>query len=73
MNKCGDCEHARSFPQDISKRICKGAPPQAVVTGQQIQMMWPIVGAADEGCGMFKDKILVDSAGRVTVDNSYGH
>lgn len=66
MSKCIGCIYAVSYPEDISKRVCKGGPPQIVpiqVSASQIQMrnMWPMVNASDDGCGVYKAKIAIDT------------
>lgn len=67
MNKCGECQHSRSIPDNLQQRVCKGAPPQIVPlpTGMgmsiKLQHIWPTVMATDEGCGMFRSKVIVDN------------
>ena len=66
MNKCIACVHAVAYPEDLTKRICRGGPPQIVpiqISPSQIQMrnMWPMVNATDDGCGVFNEKIIVDT------------
>lgn len=61
INSCGTCAHARLFPDDMTKRICRGGPPQLVVMptprGPAIQTMFPVVNATDEYCGSFKSVV----------------
>lgn len=61
MNRCGDCQHARSVPENLTQRICKGAPPQIVIVPAapgrlDIKHMWPTILAGDEGCSLFDSK-----------------
>ncbi len=62
---CNTCEHSRIVKQDITKRICKGMPPQVVPVpthgGIQLQFHWPMVEANDEGCGLHKPKKMIDT------------
>ncbi len=57
--------HGNIVKQDLTKRICRGAPPQVVVMpvqgGMQVQHHWPLVDSADEGCGLYKTKSLIDT------------
>ena len=66
MKTCGTCEHAKTNPGlPLGGRLCKGAPPQAIlvpVQGQagvwQLQWVWPPVATQDEACGAWKPKGL---------------
>lgn len=63
--KCGNCVHSRIVKQDLTQRICRGAPPQIVIMpvpgGVQQQHHWPVVDAGDEGCGLYKMKLAIDT------------
>lgn len=66
MNKCIACAYAIAYPNDLTKRVCRGGPPQIVpipVSPTEIQLrnMWPTVNATDDGCGVFKEKIIIDT------------
>ena len=62
MKTCGTCENAKINPGlPLGGRLCKGAPPQAIlvpVQGQpgvwQMQCVWPPVATSDEACGAYK-------------------
>lgn len=70
MKNCGTCEYARMLP-NLSQRICRGAPPQIVAVplpnGVQLKHMWPTVEAADEGCGAYRAKIVIDHVNNEVV------
>ncbi len=61
IQKCSTCKHGRIIQQDLTKRVCRGAPPQAVVLPDRgsisIQYVWPVVEASDEGCGMYRPSL----------------
>ena len=71
-NKCGTCEHGHIFKDDITKRICRGAPPQIVVLptprGITTQNMWPLVGVGDGACSLHKRRIVIDALNGNVVD-----
>lgn len=60
MTTCGTCQHGKLVVQDMTKRDCKGAPPQLVVLpakgGVSVQIMYPRINASDEACGAYKAK-----------------
>lgn len=62
MNTCGMCTHGALWPQDVTKRVCRGGPPQIVVVptpkGPAVQNMFPLVNASDISCGAFELKGL---------------
>lgn len=63
---CGNCKHGRVVNGDLTKRVCRGAPPQPVLMPAgmgkvQIQFHWPLVDATDEGCGLYKSKVVLDT------------
>jgi hypothetical protein len=63
MNTCMMCANAGLFSQDVTKRICRGGPPQIVVAptpqGVQLQNMFPLVNANDQACGAFELKGVI--------------
>jgi hypothetical protein len=69
MKRCGGCHFAKLNPQilaqDISKRVCYGAPPSAIqmpVQGgrQMLQMARPVVGVSEDACALWKAKDAAD-------------
>jgi len=71
MKRCGNCFFARLNPQiiaqDISKRVCYGAPPSAIqlpTTGGRmtLQMARPIVGVTEDACSLHRAKDEADTA-----------
>ena len=65
-HQCRNCEHSRINPQDINSRVCRGAPPCLIAIPQgmgkvALQSHYPLVGATDEGCSLFKPKLLIDN------------
>lgn len=63
ISSCGNCAYARLLPGDMTKRACRGGPPQLVVMptprGPALQTMFPVVGATDEACGAFKPVVTL--------------
>jgi len=61
VKTCGNCANGHFVPQDVTKRTCRGAPPQVVPIPQrgamQLIMMYPTVEAKDAGCGMHKTRL----------------
>ena len=65
MKSCGTCVHGKFVKEDITKRICRGAPPQIIALPMgggkaRLEMHWPLVETNDEGCGMHKPRFDVD-------------
>lgn len=63
MKTCGQCEHGKAIPEDLTKRACKGAPPQIMLLpnrlGQvEIKQVFPTMNSTEEACGLFKQKVL---------------
>jgi hypothetical protein len=64
--KCGTCGYAKIVDQDITKRLCHGAPPSAMqirapIPGQMtLQMARPIVSVTDDACALYRERIIVD-------------
>jgi hypothetical protein len=72
MNTCGNCANGAFIMQDVTKRTCRGGPPQLVVVpspkGPAIQTMFPNVEASQPACGAWKDKLqLVDNPAPITA------
>lgn len=54
VKTCGQCQFGKIMSQDITKRVCWGAPPQVVaVTPKGITSIRPLVGANDEACALY--------------------
>ena len=57
---CGTCAHGAIIPNDLTKRVCHGAPPQIVVLpgarGPSLATMWPNVAVTEEACGLHKER-----------------
>jgi len=71
IKRCGGCHFARINPQlaaqDLSKRICYGAPPTAMQMpagpGQvAMKMFRPIVGVSEDACALWRSKDEQDVA-----------
>ena len=65
IHRCGGCHFAKLIGQDITKRVCGGAPPTAIqvpAPGGQMtfRMARPIVDISDEACALFRPKDGVD-------------
>ncbi len=63
-NTCGACKWSHPLKEDLTKRICKGAPPVPVFIptpqGMQQGMSNPIVEALDvRGCFVARAALLV--------------
>lgn len=60
--QCANCKWADPLKEDLTKRVCRGAPPQIVVLpmpgGLQIKHHWPMVESKGPICGMYKKKTL---------------
>lgn len=63
--RCGTCHFAKMSPQvmqqDITKRICWGAPPNAFPVqrpGQPpiMQMIRPVVSVSEDACALYQGK-----------------
>lgn len=65
LEQCGNCQWAGIMPEDVTQRICRGAPPQVVVLpnqkGLQLSYQWPVVKSNGPICSMFKLKLQLDS------------
>jgi hypothetical protein len=68
MFKCGSCHFGKIIDQDLTKRMCHGAPPNAIqarapMPGQMtLQMARPIVSVTDDACALYRNKNAVDHA-----------
>jgi hypothetical protein len=67
VKRCGTCHFGKIMPQDFTRRICWGAPPQALnmpAMGQDgrvtVQFVRPIVGVGEDACGMYEPKVIAD-------------
>ena len=62
--KCANCVFGHVFPQDMSKRLCKGTPPVPLLMpiqgGVQMQFHWPVLSAQENGCALHKMKSTID-------------
>ncbi len=63
--RCGTCHFGKIIVQDISKRLCHGAPPSVQLVpsaGGQVTMRMsrPVVSVSDEACALYKDKDVHD-------------
>ena len=51
--------------QDITKRLCKGAPPQVILmpttSGPQMRFHFPLVDSVMDGCALHKKKSPIDT------------
>jgi hypothetical protein len=61
IKRCGSCFFAEVLGQDITKRLCYGAPPSAIQisapTGKMtLQMARPVVSVSDRACSLYQDK-----------------
>jgi hypothetical protein len=59
---CGNCKFAKVIPQDLSKRVCGGAPPTPMVVpspqGMTMQMTRPVVEATMPACALYKERVI---------------
>ena len=67
IKRCGTCHFAKVVAQDITKRLCFGAPPSAIQMpspqGQiTVRSVRPIVGVSDEACRLYLSKTEADRA-----------
>lgn len=62
MNTCGQCWFGRVMKEDVTSRLCHGAPPSPIAVphprGLKINMIRPVVGAKDEACALFKARLV---------------
>lgn len=68
VTKCGHCPYGKIIPQDVTKRMCHGAPPSAFQIPAQggrmsLQMTRPIVGATDEACALIRCVQMLETLG----------
>ncbi len=73
MKTCGNCIFGAVVSQDLTKRVCKGMPPQVVIMptpqGAQMQFHFPVVESAQAGCALHKGKINIDSGSHIPVEH----
>jgi hypothetical protein len=67
VKRCGTCHFGKIIPQDITKRVCWGAPPTAIQMpaprGQMMtQMTRPVVSVSDDACALYQEKDAMDKA-----------
>jgi hypothetical protein len=67
FKRCGTCHFTELVAQDITKRICFGAPPSAIQlpapNGKMtFQMARPIISVSDRACSFHRTKDAVDVA-----------
>jgi hypothetical protein len=69
IKRCGGCHFAKLNPQimaqDITKRVCYGAPPSAIQLPAQggrmtLQMARPVVSVSEDACALWKAKDAED-------------
>lgn len=61
IKRCGTCHFAEVIGQDLSKRVCWGAPPSAIQLPAgggklTLQMARPVVSVTDRACGLYRAK-----------------
>jgi hypothetical protein len=67
LSRCGTCIWAKLMPQDLTKRICWGAPPTCIPVSTpggkpSVQMLRPIVSVTDDQCALYREKNAEDVA-----------
>lgn len=70
--RCGSCHFGELVAQDITKRLCFGAPPSAtqfpMSNGQlSMRMARPIVSVTDKACALHRSKDAADVEQDVNV------
>ena len=68
MKTCGQCHYGKLVPQDITRRVCWGAPPQVAVTPKGIMAVRPPVGANDEACALYVARQVVEMSRAPAID-----
>ena len=63
--RCGGCHYGKIVMQDLTKRLCYGAPPAAsqiaAPNGQMtLRMARPVVSVSDEACALYHTKDASD-------------
>lgn len=66
IKTCGNCANGKIHGADLTKRICRGAPPTPILFpagGGRVQMQFhfPLMEADEEGCGMHKSRLPLDT------------
>jgi hypothetical protein len=61
VKRCGTCHFGKIVGQDITRRLCHGAPPSAIQIpspqGQMtLKMARPVVSVTDEACALYREK-----------------
>jgi hypothetical protein len=64
IDRCGGCYFGKLISEDITKRLCHGAPPTSIqvpAPGGQMsfRMARPIVDVSDEACALYRPKAAV--------------
>jgi hypothetical protein len=71
IKRCGTCHFAKLNPQmmaqDITKRICYGAPPNVSLVPTGLKMVRPVVSVSEEACALYRNKDENDIAREVTA------
>jgi len=66
IKRCGNCHFGKIIPNDLSKRICWGAPPTVIAVGMvgpgqiKTQMVRPVVEVHEEACALYRGRDQVD-------------
>ena len=67
IKRCGTCHFGIIVNQDITKRLCHGAPPSAIQMpiprtpgGMTLQMARPVVSVSDMACALYREKDSLD-------------
>jgi len=66
IKRCGNCHFGKIIPNDLSKRICWGAPPTVIAVGMvgpgqiKTQMVRPVVEVHEEACALYRSKDQAD-------------
>lgn len=59
---CSNCKFSHMMPQDLNLRICKGAPPQAVLVpvpgGARMEHHFPLVNATNDACALHRFRVI---------------
>lgn len=68
--QCGNCKFASIVKEDLTKRVCHGAPPQIVPLpiqnslgqmGINLAHHWPLVEVTGQICALYKTKPVTDN------------
>jgi hypothetical protein len=61
IRRCGGCHFGKFIAQDITKRMCWGAPPSSMMVpgpgnAPSLRMARPVVNAADDACALYQQR-----------------